>query len=117
MFSKGAGGIETLIGKDCEIKGNLYSKNTIRIDGRIEGNIESAEWVIVGEHAAVKGDVLGKQVVIGGSVTGDVTARAKLEILHTGRVYGDLNTPRLAMAEGVIFEGSCEMEAAGVEKK
>lgn len=117
MFSKGGGSVETLIGKECEIKGNLYSKNSIRIDGRVEGNVESGDTVIVGETAAVKGDVMGKHVVIGGSVTGDVTARVKLEILHTGRLYGDINASRLAMSEGVIFEGNCEMEAAGVEKK
>ncbi len=104
------GSMETLIGKDCETKGNIYSKGNIRIDGKIEGNIQSEENVIMGENASIKGNVYGKHLTIGGKIIGDVTAKAKLEILNTGKIYGDIKTPRLIMAEGVIFEGNCEME-------
>lgn len=110
MFSKSVSGVETLLGRDCEIRGNISSKGTVRIDGKIEGNVTTAEGVVVGEAAIVKGNIQGKHVVIGGKVTGDVTAFTKLEILHTGKLYGDIRAPKLMIAEGVIFEGSCEME-------
>jgi cytoskeletal protein CcmA (bactofilin family) len=56
--------------------------------------------------------VHGTHVVIGGEVMGDVTATIKLEILHSGKLQGDINTPKLAMAEGVVFEGNCDMDKA-----
>lgn len=118
MFGKGIGSIETLIGKTCEIRGNIFSKGTVRIDGHIEGNVSSGEGIIVGENAVVKGDIEAEYIIIAGHVTGDVTARSKLEILNTGRLYGDIKTPKLIIAEGVIFEGSCEMQKmSGEENK
>ena len=103
-------GIETVIGKSCEVKGGLSAKGGIRVDGKVEGSVISEDSVIIGEHAVVKGDIVGTHVVIAGKVSGDVTAKTKLEILHTGKLYGDIKSPKLAMAEGVVFEGACEME-------
>jgi len=109
MFSKGDS-LDTLIGKACEVKGDIISKETIRVDGKVEGQIKAAETVIIGENAFVKGDIEAKHIIIGGKVTGDVLATNKLEILATGELHGDIRTPRLFIAEGVIFEGTCEME-------
>jgi cytoskeletal protein CcmA (bactofilin family) len=103
-------GIETVIGKSCEVKGGLVAKGGIRVDGKVEGSILSEDTVTIGEFAVVKGDISGTHVVIAGKVNGDVTAKTKLEILHTGKLYGDIKSPKLAMAEGVVFEGACEME-------
>ncbi|MFP4467159.1 MAG: polymer-forming cytoskeletal protein [Candidatus Goldiibacteriota bacterium] len=110
MFGK-AGGI-TLIAPGCEVKGHLISKGGIRIDGKVEGNITCTGTVTIGEQALVKGDVEAKNILIGGKVTGDVIAKQKLEILNTGKMHGDIRTPKLIVAEGVIFEGTCEMEKA-----
>jgi len=112
MFGKGSGSIETLIGKNCEVKGSLQCRGTIRVDGRVEGNVTSSEGIIVGDNAKIKGDIEAKNVMLGGRVTGDIIAHNKLEVLPTGKLYGDIRTPRLAIAEGVVFEGTCEMEKA-----
>ncbi len=109
MFSKG-GALDTLIGKSCEVKGDIVSKGTVRIDGKVEGIIKTSETIIIGENAFVKGDIEAKHIIIGGKVTGDVFATHKLELLATGELHGDIRTPRLFIAEGVIFEGTCEME-------
>jgi cytoskeletal protein CcmA (bactofilin family) len=103
-------GIETIIGKNCEVKGGLIGKGGIRVDGKVEGSVISEDQVIIGEFAVVKGDISGTHVIISGRVNGDVTAKTKLEILHTGKLYGDICAPKLAMAEGVVFQGACEME-------
>jgi len=116
MFGKGAGSVETLVGRNCDLKGNVHSKGTIRVDGKVEGNVTSEDGVIVGEHAIVKGDIEGRHIIIGGKVTGDVFASSKLEILHTGSLYGDIRTPILVINEGVVFEGTCEMERAMQEQ-
>jgi cytoskeletal protein CcmA (bactofilin family) len=117
MSSKGTGSIATLLGKDTEIKGHVSGKGTIRVDGRVEGNVVSTDGVIIGEFAVIKGNVEGKHVVIGGKVTGDVRASVKLELLHTGRLYGDIKTPKIAMAEGVVFEGVVDMQYGGAQEK
>jgi cytoskeletal protein CcmA (bactofilin family) len=103
-------GFETIIGKSCELKGGIISKGGVRVDGKVEGDVISDDAVTVGESAVIKGDVQGTSVIIGGKVNGDVTAKVKLEVMQTGKIYGDIRTPKLAMAEGVIFEGTCEME-------
>ncbi|HDQ25500.1 MAG TPA: polymer-forming cytoskeletal protein [bacterium] len=112
MFGKGSSGMDTLVGLGGEFKGDLNVKGTVRIDGKIEGNISASDSVIIGENAVVKGDLHAKNIIIGGKVTGDVIAASKLEILNTGELYGDIRTPRLVINEGVIFEGTCEMERA-----
>lgn len=110
MFS--SSNVATIVAKDCEVKGHISAKGTIRIDGRVEGNVTTDAGVIVGEYAVIKGDVESKFAVIAGKVTGDVTAAVKLELLQTGKLYGDIKTPKISMAEGVVFEGNCEMGAA-----
>jgi len=109
LSHKLTGNIGSIISRDCEVKGHVTAKSSIRVDGKVEGNVISGDGVFIGEHAVVKGDVSGKHVVIGGKVTGDVTASAKLEILNTGKLHGDISSPKLMMAEGVSFEGSVVM--------
>lgn len=103
-------GLETIIGKSCEVKGGIIARGGVRVDGKVEGGVITEDSVIIGENAVVKGDIHGTNVVIAGRVNGDVVATIKLEILHTGKLYGDITTPKIAMAEGVVFEGTCEME-------
>jgi cytoskeletal protein CcmA (bactofilin family) len=103
-------GFETIIGKSCEIKGGLTSMGGIRVDGKVEGNVISEDSVTVGENAVIKGNIQGTSVIIGGKVSGDVAAKIKLEITPTGKIYGDIKTPKIAMAEGVVFQGTCDME-------
>ncbi|MCE5300323.1 MAG: polymer-forming cytoskeletal protein [Spirochaetia bacterium] len=108
-------GLETVIGKSAEIKGGIICKGAVRVDGKVEGGVSGDDVVIIGEQAVIKGNITGTHVVIGGRVTGDVTATVKLEILHTGKLFGDIKTPKIAIAEGVVFEGTCDMEALQVE--
>jgi cytoskeletal protein CcmA (bactofilin family) len=106
-------GVETILGVGADFKGQLNAKGTIRIDGRIEGNVSSEEGVIVGEKGLVKGNISSKTALISGKVTGNVNASKRLEITPTGQLQGDMRTPRLVIAEGVIFKGNCDM---GFEK-
>lgn len=106
-------GVETILGPGSDFKGQITVKGTIRVDGKIEGNISSEEGVIVGERGSVKGNLTGKTVLISGKVAGNVIASKRLEIMPTGQLLGDIRSPRLAIAEGVIFKGNCDM---GLEK-
>lgn len=103
--------IDTIIGPNSLIKGDLHSKGTLRVDGTIEGKVSSDSTIILGEKGVAKATLTAKQVVIGGTVHGNIVAHDRLEILSTGRVHGDVQTAsaRLLVAEGVIFEGRVAM--------
>jgi len=61
----------------------------------------------------IKGNITAKTVLLSGKITGNVSAAKRLEIMPAGQLQGDIHTPRLAIAEGVIFKGNCDM---GFEK-
>ena len=99
--------LEVVIGSESVLRGELTSKGTVRIDGGFEGNI-SADCTIIGESGRVIGDITGKELIIGGRVTGNIRVTDSVEIQPKGEVYGDIYTSRLTMAEGGVFEGrSC----------
>ncbi len=101
--------IETIVSHHTEIKGNMSSKGSLRIDGIFEGIIEHADGIILGETGIIKGDINAQNIVIGGKITGNITAAETIEILETAQVYGDMNSSTLSIAEGAIFEGNCIM--------
>ena len=103
------GVLETFIGPETVFQGTIHTKNSVRIDGKLEGGISEANGVIVGDKGQVTGDINARVVVIGGKVTGNVTAAASLEILPKAQVYGDLHSAILSIGEGATFEGNCVM--------
>lgn len=108
MFGKSPPKIETLIGKEVVLQGILKAKGTLRIDGKIEGNIV-ADNIIIGEGAEVTGDINCGSIVIGGKVIGNITSSVSIELLKSAQLIGDIKTPQLAVAQGSIFEGNCVM--------
>jgi len=105
--------IDTIVGPNSTIKGDLHSKGTLRIDGTVEGKVCSESTIILGEKGIAKATLEAQQVIIGGTVHGNVEASDRLEILSTGKVYGDICTAsaRFIVAEGVVFEGRVTMGA------
>lgn len=104
MFLKKNNKLEALIGHNSEFKGDITANGTLRIDGKLTGNI-IADSVILGDGAYVAGDIKARCVVIGGRVEGNVNADELVEIKHTGKLQGDIHTSTLSVAEGGIFEG------------
>jgi cytoskeletal protein CcmA (bactofilin family) len=103
------GMLETIVGFESVFHGTIRSKNSIRVDGKIEGNIAEANGVIIGDKGQVLGDVNARIVVVGGKVTGNITAAHSLEIMPKAQVYGDIHTALLSIGEGATFEGNCVM--------
>lgn len=103
--------VDSVIGAGSVVKGDIHSRGTLRIDGNVEGKVTADAAVVVGSKGVVKGTISASHVMVGGSVHGNVAAREKVEILSTGRLYGDVTTPaaKFVVAEGVIFEGRCVM--------
>jgi cytoskeletal protein CcmA (bactofilin family) len=101
--------LNAFLGEGTSFKGNLTFEGTVRIDGKLEGEIFTKDILVVGEGATVKATIHTGVLVVGGTVHGDIVAEKKVELHSSARLFGNLSTPLLSIAEGVIFEGSCTM--------
>jgi cytoskeletal protein CcmA (bactofilin family) len=108
----GLGEITTLLGRGATFEGKLTFEGTVRIDGRFKGEVFSDDVLVIGEGAHVEAEIDIGEVIIQGTVVGNVKAKRSIEIHAPGRVKGDLHTPSLQVDKGVIFEGRSFMEAA-----
>src|ERR1041384_6343257 len=106
------GDVTTLLGRGAAFEGKLTFDGTVRIDGRFKGEVFSDDVLVIGEGAHVEAQIDVGEVIIQGTVVGNVTAKRSIEIHAPGRVKGDLHTPTLQIDKGVIFEGRSFMEAA-----
>jgi cytoskeletal protein CcmA (bactofilin family) len=104
MFQKKNDKLESFIGVNSEFKGDITVPGTLRIDGKITGNV-TAGWIIVGEKAFIKGDLFATGIVVGGRVEGTIKADDIVELKPTAHLYGDIIATKLAIAEGGIFMG------------
>jgi cytoskeletal protein CcmA (bactofilin family) len=99
------------IGKSVIVKGELSGSEDLTIDGQVEGKIELRDHVLtIGPNGKIKAEVFAKAVVVLGQVTGNVTATEKIDIRDNGSLEGDLQSPRVAIAEGAHFRGSIDMQ-------
>lgn len=101
--------IETLIGVETTFTGNISVTNSLRIDGKVIGNITNAGSIIVGDKAEVKGNINTNYIVIDGVVEGNIIANDGIELLSKAKVIGDIKTTILSINEGAIFKGKSLM--------
>jgi cytoskeletal protein CcmA (bactofilin family) len=102
--------IVTTLGKETKFCGVLRFKEPLRILGKFEGEIDSKGLLLIDRDSELKvKKIRAMSVIIGGTVYGDIEAVEKLELLSTAKVYGNIRTSKLRIADGVIFEGRCEM--------
>jgi cytoskeletal protein CcmA (bactofilin family) len=105
--------VTTLLGKGSEFEGKLSFEGTVRVDGKLTGEIFTDDVLIVGEGAEVNAEVTVGAIVIQGVVRGNVTAKRSVEIHSPGKVKGNINTPSLFIEKGVFFDGHCQMDSSG----
>jgi cytoskeletal protein CcmA (bactofilin family) len=110
------GEITTLLGRGATFEGKLTFEGTVRIDGRFKGEVFTDDVLVIGEGAHVEAEIDVGEVIIQGTVVGNVKAKRSIEIHAPGRVKGDLHTPSLQVDKGVIFEGRSFMEGAVTQK-
>ena len=100
--------------KGSRVSGQLSFQGAARIDGSVEGEIQCHGKLTIGEGAEVRAKISAQVVVIQGRVEGNVMAKEKIELIAPARLYGNIDTPRLIITEGVMFDGDCSM---GVTKQ
>jgi cytoskeletal protein CcmA (bactofilin family) len=111
------GEITTLLGRGATFEGKLTFEGTVRIDGRFKGEVFTDDVLVIGEGAHVEAEIDVGEIIIQGTVVGNIKAKRSIEIHAPGRVKGDLNTPSLQIDKGVIFEGRSFMEGAMTTKQ
>ncbi len=107
--------INAFLGENTEFEGKFSFTGAVRIDGKFSGEIFSGGTLIVGESAVVKSQIHVADMIISGEVYGDIFAENKIEINVPGKLFGNIQTPKLVIEEGVVFEGNCKMKDLGKE--
>ena len=103
------GTISTILGKETNFHGILEFHKPLQINGNFEGEIKTDGILIVGSGAQIKANITADTVIVDGEVFGNIIAYSRLEMLNNGRVYGNIKTAKLQIADGVVFDGNCEM--------
>jgi len=110
MHPPAPGSSHTLLGRTVVAQGQLSANEDLLIEGQFQGNITLEDHCLtVGTEGHLKAEIRARQVVVLGSVTGNVAAREKVEIRRTGRVMGDLVAATVAIEEGAYFKGSIDI--------
>lgn len=103
--------IETVIGPNTNFSGRLVCDGSVRIDGMCEaGVIETLGNIIVGPQAKVAADLIAENVSVSGAVTGNIRATGRLEILSTGKVWGNVDVGSFLLDEDGYFRGNLAMK-------
>lgn len=102
--------VDSVLGAGLTWKGELSGRGGIRIDGAFDGDIELHGLVVIGEGGRLTCDqIRAVTVIVSGAVRGDITAE-RVEILPTGRVWGDVVTTSFSTEEGAFMRGQITME-------
>ena len=109
-FPPAAASPNSVLGHTVKMQGQLTASEDLLIDGKFEGNIALQNHCLtVGKDGDVKAEVRARQVVIHGSIAGNITAKEKIEIRRTGHAVGDLLAGTVAIDEGAYFKGSIDI--------
>ena len=111
MFSKASqkvDKIESIIGGQSEITGDLNIKGTLQVDGYVKGQVK-ADCVVLTESSRIKGDITANKIIVSGRVEGNLKAEEAIEIMPKGKVIGDVLTNKISVAEGGELNGKVVM--------
>ena len=98
------------MGQSISIKGELSGAEDLTLDGQVAGKISLPDNVLtVGKTARIDAEVTAKAVIVLGQLVGNVTVKDKFELLAGGSMQGNVKAPRIAMADGAMFNGKVEM--------
>jgi cytoskeletal protein CcmA (bactofilin family) len=101
-----------LIGAGTVVEGKVKTPGSIRVDGKLYGELTAAQNVAVGVSGDVEGTLNAKNITVGGKIKGTIVAQEKLVLESKALVQGDIRTAKLVIDEGAMFDGKCEMGSA-----
>jgi cytoskeletal protein CcmA (bactofilin family) len=102
-------GSRNVLNADVEIRGNLKFSGELTFAGRLDGEIQAEGALHLSDGAVVRGNIHLHSVVLRGKVSGNVSAKERIEIKSKGELFGDVRTPKLVIEEGATIVGKCEV--------
>ena len=100
---------KNVLNSDVEIKGNLKFSGELTFEGKLDGEINTDGALNLGDSAVVNGNINAQSVVVRGKITGNITAKEKIEIKAKTELFGDIRSAKLSVEEGVTFVGKTEV--------
>ena len=110
--TKSKGELSAFIDEASEIEGKYTFSGTVMINGKLRGEIQSNDTLIVGEKGVIHATIRAGIVLVSGEIVGNVVGLERVELRGTARVSGDIEAPIVVVDEGVMFEGHCRMTRA-----
>jgi cytoskeletal protein CcmA (bactofilin family) len=115
--------MDTVLGEFTTFTGNIESEGSIKVLGKVEGDVKASGDVYIEQTSSVTGNIYGSNVYISGHIKGNVLAKGILHLMTQAKLYGDIEVNSIVTDEGAIFQGNCRMievnseEAATVTPK
>jgi len=98
------------IGKSVKVVGQIYSKEDLYVDGTVEGTLEASEHKLtIGPHGTIQASIKAREVLVLGTIQGNVEAFDRLEIRKDAKLLGDIRTARIVIEDGAYFKGSIDI--------
>jgi cytoskeletal protein CcmA (bactofilin family) len=110
------GELTTIIGKGTVLDGNVKVQNSIRVDGKVTGNIRATDTVVVGKDGVVEGSVHSKDLLLAGRIKGNIVVSGKVVLESKSFIQGDIKASRLVVDDGAQFDGKCSMKEGEGQK-
>lgn len=101
------------LGKNVTVKGQIFAREDLTIDGEVEGTVECHEHrLTIGPNARVQAGLKAREIIIHGSIQGNVDASDKIDIKKEAKLVGDIKTSRIVIEDGAYFKGSIDISKA-----
>lgn len=101
--------VKNVLGPDVEIKGNLKFSGELTFEGKLDGEIQTDGVLSLGDTAVINGNINAQSVVVRGKITGNISAKEKIEIKARAELFGDIRATKLVIEEGVTYVGKTEV--------
>jgi cytoskeletal protein CcmA (bactofilin family) len=107
------GGGQAVLGKSVIVKGQIYSREDLTIDGEVEGTVELQEHrLTVGPNGRVTASIKAREMVVLGTIHGNVETTDKIDIRKDAKLVGDIKTARVVIEDGAYFKGNIDIVRA-----
>jgi cytoskeletal protein CcmA (bactofilin family) len=106
-----------VLGKSVVVKGQILSREDLTIDGEVEGTIEMQEHrLTIGQNGKVRASVKAREVIVLGTLHGNVETGDRIDIRKEAKLVGDIRTARIVIEDGAYFKGNVDIVRAELSK-
>jgi cytoskeletal protein CcmA (bactofilin family) len=106
------GRLDTVIGPQTNVRGDLHVTGGVRLDGQVEGRMDVTETIVTGPRSLLKGELHCRAAVVAGRIEGDVYAAEGVELQSGAQVFGNISSRGLVIQPDCVFQGNCVMALA-----